>query len=157
MELILIRHGLPERSAETDDPPLSPEGREQAGRVARWLAGERIDAVYSSPMMRARQTAEPFAAAAGHDVRLHEGVVEYDRGSGTYTPLEVLKREDYEAWKAFVAGGVGAEIAVFQSMVVAALEEIIGGNRGRRVAVFCHGGVINVWTAHVLGMQPRLF
>jgi probable phosphoglycerate mutase len=157
MELILIRHGLPERSGETDDPPLSAEGREQALRVARWLAGERIDAVYASPMVRARQTAEPFAAAGGHDIRLHHGVVEFDRGSGTYVPLEVLKREDYEAWKAFVAGGAGADIALFQTMVVGALEEIIAANRGARVAVFCHGGVINVWTAHILGMQPRLF
>jgi probable phosphoglycerate mutase len=157
MELILIRHGLPERSAETDDPPLSAEGREQARRVACWLAGEAIDAVYSSPMRRAVQTAEPFAQAAGHEVRLHEGVVEFDRGSGTYVPLEVLKREDYAAWQAFVASGAGEDIAQFQTMVVAALEEIIEANQGRRAAVFCHGGVINVWTAHVLGMRPRLF
>ncbi|MDE2486962.1 MAG: histidine phosphatase family protein [Alphaproteobacteria bacterium] len=157
MELLLIRHGLPERSAETDDPPLSAEGHDQARRVARWLAEERIDAVYASPMQRAVQTAEPFVAAAGHDLKLHEGVVEYDRGSGAYTPLEVLKREDYEAWKAFVAGGQGADIALFQRTVVPALEEIVAANSGGRVAVFCHGGVINVWTAHVLGMSPRLF
>lgn len=157
MELLLIRHGLPERSAETDDPPLSAEGQDQARRVARWLAEERIDAVYASPMRRAVQTAEPFVAAAGHDLKLHEGVVEYDRGSGAYTPLEVLKREDYEAWKAFVAGGQGADIALFQRTVVPALEEIVAANSGGRVAVFCHGGVINVWTAHVLGMSPRLF
>lgn len=157
MELLLIRHGLPVRSAETDDPPLSPEGRDQAARVARWLADERIDAVFSSPMLRAVQTAEPFVAAGGHDLKLHEGVVEYDRGSGSYTPLEVLKREDYEAWKAFVAGGQGEDIGLFQRVVVPALEEIVAAHQGQRVAVFCHGGVINVWTAHVLGMAPRLF
>jgi len=76
---------------------------------------------------------------------------------GTYVPLEVLKREDYEAWKAFVAGGGAPDIVGFQKMVVDALEEIIAANAGRRVAVFCHGGVINVWTAHVLRMPPRLF
>ncbi len=37
------------------------------------------------------------------------------------------------------------------------LEEIVEAHPGQRVAVFCHGGVINVWTAHVLGMAPRLF
>jgi probable phosphoglycerate mutase len=157
MELLLIRHGLPVRSAETDDPPLSPEGRDQARRVARWLADEGIDVVFSSPMLRAVQTAEPFAASQGHALNLHEGLVEYDRGSGSYTPLEVLKREDYEAWKLFVEGGQGADIALFQRVVVPALEAIVEGNAGRRVAVFCHGGVINVWTAHVLGMAPRLF
>jgi len=157
MELILIRHGLPVRSADTADPPLSPEGHEQARRVARWLAHEGIEAVYSSPMVRAVQTAEPFVAAHGHELGLHPGVVEFDRDSGSYVPLEVLKEEDYEAWKAFVAGGGAPDIAAFQKLVVAALEEIIAANQGRRVAVYCHGGVINVWTAHVLGMPPRLF
>jgi probable phosphoglycerate mutase len=157
MELILIRHGLPVRSDATADPPLSAEGHDQARRVARWLAGERIDAAYSSPMVRAVQTAEPFVSANGHRLKLHPGVVEFDRDSGSYVPLEVLKAEDYEAWKAFVAGGGAPDIAGFRTLVVQALEEIIAAHQGQRVAVFCHGGVINVWTAHVLGMAPRLF
>jgi probable phosphoglycerate mutase len=157
MELLLIRHGLPDRSDEHSDPPLSAEGRDQARRLARWLAGEKIDVVVSSPMKRAVQTAEPFLEASGHTLRTHPGVTEFDRDAGSYIPLEVLKAEDYEAWKAFVAGEIGADIALFQKMVVAALEEIIAEHPGRRVAVFCHGGVINVWTAHVLGMPARLF
>ncbi len=157
MELILIRHGLPVRSAESADPPLSEAGHEQARRVAGRLARERIDAVWASPMLRAVQTAAPFAAEAGHEVLTHEGIVEFDRGSGAYTPMEDLKREDYAAWLAFAKGGYGMEIGDFQGAVVAALEEIITANPSRRVAVFCHGGVINVWTAHILGMAPRLF
>lgn len=157
MELILIRHGLPVRSEETDDPPLAPEGCVQAERAARWLARERIDAVYSSPMRRAVETAQPFAALTGHDIATHPGIVEFDRGSGAYIPLEQLKRDDYPAWKAFVEGGQGQDIGQFQTVVVAALEEMIEANPSRAVAVFCHGGVINVWAAHVLGMTPRLF
>jgi probable phosphoglycerate mutase len=157
MELILIRHGLPEQSHETRDPPLSAEGREQARRVATRLARERIDMVVSSTMLRAIQTAEPFAAAAGHAVYTNPAIVEFDRGLNVYVPMEVLKRENYEAWTEFVARGRGRDIADFQQTVVAALEGIIGENRGRRVAVFCHGGVINVWTAYVLEMTPRLF
>jgi probable phosphoglycerate mutase len=157
MELILIRHGLPERSADTADPPLSEVGHEQARRVGAALAAERIDAVFASTMRRAVQTAEPFAAIGGHEIVTHDGVVEFDRDSGSYTPLEVLKQEDYEAWKAFVQGGGDAGMAGFQKTVVEALEAVIEAHRGRTVAVFCHGGVINVWTAHVLGMAPRLF
>jgi probable phosphoglycerate mutase len=56
-----------------------------------------------------------------------------------------------------VDGGFETDIKSFQAMVVAALEEIIEAHPGQRVAAFCHGGVINVWTAHVLGMEPRLF
>ncbi len=157
MELVLIRHGLPERRGDTSDPPLTPEGRDQAGRVARHLANERIDAVFSSTMIRAVQTAEPYAQWAKHDIQQREGIVEFDRGTGAYMPMEELKRDDYEAWKAFVSGGYQMDINAFQRDVVETLEEVVKTNSGKRVAVFCHGGVINVWTAHVLGMAPRLF
>jgi probable phosphoglycerate mutase len=158
MELILIRHGLPVRSRETSDPPLSDVGREQARRVADCLSREPIDVVASSTMRRAVQTAEPFAALAGRDIETHDGVVEFDRNAGSYVPMEELKRDNYEGWKRFVARGRDpGSIAAFQKTVVETLEAIIAANRGRRVAVFCHGGVINVWTAHVLEMTPRLF
>jgi probable phosphoglycerate mutase len=158
MELILIRHGLPVRSAESSDPPLSETGHHQARRVGARLADEdRIDAVFASTMRRAIQTAEPYAALARHELKTRSGIVEFDRDSGAYTPMEELKRDDYEAWKAFVAGGSGADIEAFQKVVVEALEEIVQSHQGRNVAVFCHGGVINVWTAHVLGMPARLF
>jgi probable phosphoglycerate mutase len=157
MELILIRHGLPVRSAETDDPPLTEEGHEQARRAARWLADERIDTVWSSPMRRAVQTAEPFVAESGLSLTTHPGIVEFDRGSGTYVPMEELKREDYAAWKRLADGNFDVDIYAFQTMVVRALEEIVAANAGKRVAVFCHGGVVNVWTAHVLKMEARLF
>jgi probable phosphoglycerate mutase len=157
MELILIRHGLPVRSAETSDPPLSDEGHDQARRAAAWLAGERIGAVYASPMLRAVQTAEPFVAASGLPLSLEPGVVEFNRESGTYVPMEELKREDYAAWKALADGTFDVDIFAFQQMVVGALEAIVAANAGRTVAVFCHGGVVNVWTAHVLRMEARLF
>lgn len=158
MELILIRHGLPERRDDTSDPPLSAVGREQARRVAAWLAPERIDAVFSSTMLRARQTAEPFASAGGHDVGCHDGICEFDRESGTYVPMEELKRDNYAAWLAMATGDHGVDITGFQAQVVKTLEAIVQAHPGdKRVAVFCHGGVINVWTAHVLGMAPRLF
>ena len=158
MELILVRHGLPERSEATSDPHLSQQGEEQAKRVALWLAHEPIDAVWASTMRRAVQTAEPFAAQAGHQIQQHAGIIEFDQASGVYIPTEQLKRENYAAWQAMATGGHGVDMAAFQATVVAALEEIVAAHTGQRVAVFCHGGVINIWTAHVLGMTPpRVF
>jgi probable phosphoglycerate mutase len=157
MELILIRHGLPERSDDTSDPPLAAEGHEQARRVAGRLARERIDAIFSSTMRRAVQTAEPYATLSGHALETHDGICEFDRNAGSYIPMEELKRDDYPAWRRFVARGRDRDIAEFQTGVVEALENVVARHPGRRVAVFCHGGVINVWTAHVLGMTPRLF
>jgi probable phosphoglycerate mutase len=157
MDLTLIRHGLPERRDDTSDPPLSAEGFVQARKVADWLAGERFDAVYASTMRRAIQTAEPLAADTGATILTHPGVVEFDRESGTYIPMEELKRDDYAAWLAFAAGDHGADIVGFQKMVVEAFEELIARHASQSIVVFCHGGVINVWTAHILGMTPRLF
>jgi 2,3-bisphosphoglycerate-dependent phosphoglycerate mutase len=157
MKLILIRHGLPERREDTSDPPLSAVGRDQAQRVARYLAPDGIDVVFSSTMLRAIQTAEPFAAQSGHEIRTREAIVEFDRGAGAYIPMEELKRDNYPAWQRFAAGDHGTDIVAFQKTVVETLEAIVVASPGKTVAVFCHGGVVNVWTAHVLGMAPRLF
>ena len=157
MELILVRHGLPERDNSSADPPLTSEGRQQAAQVAAHLAGERIDAIYSSTMIRAVQTAEPFAAQTGHPIHKRAGIIEFDRELGRYVPMEELKRTDYPAWQAFVNGGLNVDLEHFQRSVVDTLEEIVATHANQRVAAFCHGGVINVWTAHVLGFAPRLF
>ena len=45
----------------------------------------------------------------------------------------------------------------FAKAVISALEAIIDENPGKRVAVACHGGVINVWTSHVIGFEPKMF
>ena len=163
MELLLIRHGLPVRVENEDgtpaDPPLAPVGAMQARALAEWLEGEHVDRIYSSPLRRARETAAPFAELRGLPVDLEPGIAEFDGDSPFYVPLEELKEQDYERWKAFVDGGYGTELdfASFHELVVKSVERIIEANRGRRVAVFCHGGVINCWAAHVLGLGPRLF
>ena len=162
LELILVRHGLPERielASGRADPALSDVGGEQARKVGAWLGRETIDAIYASPLRRAVETAEPLASGLGLPPVIHESVAEYDRGASHYIPMEELKREDYPAWKAFVDGGYAEEVdmAEFAMRVSDGMEEIIRANAGRRVAVFCHGGVVNVWTARVLGMPPSLF
>lgn len=162
MELILVRHGLPERvelAQGRADPELSGVGQRQARQVAAWLSRETVDAIYASPLRRAIETATPLAASTGLRPVIHESVAEYDRDASHYIPMEELKREDYPAWKAFVDGGYGEEVdmAEFAMRVSIGMEEIIRANAGRRVAVFCHGGVVNVWTAKVLGMAPSLF
>jgi probable phosphoglycerate mutase len=162
MELILVRHALPERqqvSSGSADPPLSALGLQQAAKAAQWLAAEKLDTVYSSPMQRAKQTAQAYTALSGHALQFHEGLAEFDRHTSSYIPMEELKRTDYPAWKAFVEGRYNEEVDIlaFQDTVVRALESIIARHQGERVVAFCHGGVINVWAAHVLQMLPRLF
>jgi probable phosphoglycerate mutase len=161
MELILIRHGLPQHVETQDgtpaDPPLSEIGHAQAGQMATWLQHEAIDVLYSSPMARAHQTAEPLARAQGLEIELRDGVAEFDQHSAAYVPVEKLKQIDYERWQRLMQGDLDVDMGEFADTVIQTLEEIVGANRGRRVAVTCHGGVINVWTAHVIGFTPRMF
>ena len=74
MELLLVRHALPLRVERDDgmpaDPPLGDEGQRQAERLARWLEGERIDAIYASPLQRAVETAQPLATSRGIALRI---------------------------------------------------------------------------------------
>ena len=166
MELILIRHGLPEHvrvPGGRADPPLAERGWAQSQRVAEWLhegrAGPRVDAIYASTMRRARETSEPTARLLEHEVQLHEGIVEYDRNASEYMPMEQLKRTNYARWKEMAEAGFtgDVELAEFGTTVIGALEGIIARHKGERVAVFCHGGVINVWASHVLGIPPKMF
>ena len=163
MELLLIRHALPLRVEKCDgtpaDPPLSAEGVRQAARLAAWLGAERVDAVYASPLRRARETAEPLAAAQRLAVRIEPGVVEFDPHSASYVPLEEIKAQSRELWQELVSGGLtaGIDVALFRRTVAAALERIVAAHPGGRVAVVCHGGVVNAWAAHVLGLEPTLF
>jgi len=163
MQLLLIRHGLPIRHATQDgspaDPPLSETGHAQARLTAEWLATESIDRIYASPMQRARQTAEPLAALVGLEIELDPRVVEFDAHADEYIPMEELKRADPAAWKAFVTGGYTArtDFDAFVATAVAGLQQMIEDNPGGRVAVFCHGGVINSFATFVLGLPPQLF
>ena len=74
MELLLIRHALPIRienpEGEPAAPPLSDAGLEPAVRLARWLEPEPLDALYASPLRRARETAEPLATLNRLELRL---------------------------------------------------------------------------------------
>jgi probable phosphoglycerate mutase len=163
VELIVIRHALPVRIANADgtpaDPPLSETGRRQAERLAAWLASERIDALYTSPMRRALETAEPLATARALAIAREPGLVELDHRANAYVPMEELKAQDYDAWQALVRGGLYAniDIAAFRRGVVTTFEAIIGKHPGARVAVVCHSGVINAWAAHVLGIESPIF
>jgi 2,3-bisphosphoglycerate-dependent phosphoglycerate mutase len=161
MELVLIRHGLPMHVENSDgkpaDPPLSEIGHTQAEQMATWLQHESIDHLYSSPMARAFETAQPLARAQGLNIEVRDGVAEYDRQAQAYVPVEKLKQIDYERWQNLMKGDVGVDFEAFSDLVISTLESIVRSHPGRRVAVTCHGGVINVWTAHVIGFAPRMF
>lgn len=160
MELIIIRHGRPERIENADgdvaDPVLTESGHQQAKLLAEWLHGEHLDALYVSPMARARQTATPLEEIFRMEAEVVPGVREFDDGESAYIPMEELK-EDKEAWRAYLAENERMTRDEFRAEVLEALNQITTANRSKRVAVVCHGGVINTYAADVLGLGGQMF
>jgi 2,3-bisphosphoglycerate-dependent phosphoglycerate mutase len=159
MELLFIRHALPERIEGFDgpaDPELSETGQHQARHLAEYLAFERIHAVVASPLRRALQTAAPVAALQSIEVAVADGIAEYDRESSEYIPIEQLKAEGLPGWQDVLTGdahrSVGIDPHEFRSGVVDAVEAIIDAHSGEKVAAVCHGGVINAYITHILGI-----
>jgi probable phosphoglycerate mutase len=162
VELILVRHGLPVRIDDAGgpaDPELSDEGRAQAVRLADWLRRDAIDAVYVSPMRRAIQTAEPLADALGVDPVVDDELAEFDRETHFYVPIEELKAAGDERYMKIMRGELDGEVdpQTFREVVAVAVERIIEAHPGNTVTIVCHGGVINAWASHVLGLPDPLF
>ncbi len=163
VELVFVRHGQPERVVRHDgqpaDPALSDIGRQQAAAVASWLEEMQIDALYSSPMRRALQTAEAIGSTTGLVPIVRDGLSEFDRDAPAYVPMEVLKQTDRDRWNQLASGSFGdaERTALFVATVTDAVDEIVGAHRSERVAVACHGGVVNAYLAKCLGFDSESF
>ncbi|HEY1997124.1 histidine phosphatase family protein [Paraburkholderia sp.] len=158
-QVLFIRHG------ETDwnrikriqghiDIPLATTGLEQAQRLAHRLAGEAtqggtLDAIYSSDLQRAQQTAQPIADALGLPLQLREGLRErlYGAFQG-YDKDEIAERypDEYEHWQTRDAGFAppdGESLRAFYHRVMDAIEPIVAAHPGGRIACVAHGGVLD--------------
>ncbi len=162
MRLILIRHALPERVdtvSAAPDPALSAIGRRQVRALVDALANEQIDAVWSSPLLRAKQTAEPLAVARSLPVQLHPGLTEFDFGNGVYIPAEEADHPAVVEMKARMDNqGNDPAVAEFQRTVVAAVGDVVAATpHESTVAVACHGGIVNAYASWVIGARDVLF
>ncbi len=171
VRLYLIRHGQSGGNVAREegrpgeyDPPLTPVGEEQARRLGERMAQYGVDAVYASPLQRAYNTALEIAKRTGHQISVVDNLQEINEppagsvGPDPRAPLpdgmthEEIKRrfESDPTWDNLP----GAESSAnFRGRIVAAIDEIIAANPGRKVAVACHGGVIQSYVAHILGLS----
>jgi 2,3-bisphosphoglycerate-dependent phosphoglycerate mutase len=163
VELLLIRHARPVRIDGGDgpaDPHLAEEGLEQAQRLADWWAPHGIDAIWSSPMQRARQTAEPLARATGLEMATDPGLQEFDAHLSFYVPIEELAN-DPEALRRVMAEWLSPEAEQerqsFRELVVRTFDAIVAQHQGGRVAVVCHGGVINAYLSHLISLESTMW
>lgn len=170
-ELLLVRHGESTPYVGTPfplveghgDPPLAPEGLEQAERIGARLAGEAVDAVYVTTLRRTAQTAapllrrleiEPNVEADLREVFLGEwegGTFRQKVAEGDPIARRMAEEERYEV----IPGAERA--AAFTARVRAGVERIAASHPDRRVAVFTHGGVIGEILAQASGARPFAF
>lgn len=161
MQLLLIRHALPHRTeqGQGSDPDLSAEGMEQAQRLPEALQRYPLARLVSSPQRRAVQTAQPLAAARDLPVDIDDRLAEYDRDMAAYVPVELLRSERPEDWARMADGHLpgGVDEDAFRARIGAAVTDIVAGAEHEdTVAVFSHGGVINVLLHEILGTRRLL-
>jgi len=147
----LTRHGESDWNAANrfqghSDRPLTDLGRRQAEALAEVVAQENVDAIYSSPLIRALETARIVAARTGLEVTELDGLREVDTGSWSgLSRAEVQERfpEGFERW---IAGGSGWEDGeTYEEMgerVLGAIRAIAAAHPNGRVLVVSHGGPI---------------
>lgn len=159
----MIRHAEPVKVVGTDgpaDPKLSDRGLRQAELLADFLGGEKVTAVYASPKRRARETAAPLARVTGAEVVVDDGLTEFDRLATSYIPIEEMRATRDEKFLAMLEDDYslyGIDMAQFRQGVVGAVEAIVAAHAGDRVAVVCHGGVINAYVGHIIGVPRNSF
>jgi broad specificity phosphatase PhoE len=155
VELYLIRHGETEwsrarRHTGRTDLPLSPAGEAEARALGQHLRGLEVDRVLSSPLTRARATAE--LAGFGDRVELTDALLEFDYGDyeGLTTPQI---RADRPSWDLFRDGCPGGEtVAAVAERARRLVAELTAGEG--RVMLFGHGHQLRILTACYLDLDP---
>jgi alpha-ribazole phosphatase len=163
-----IRHGDTEASGEGMfsgdlDPPLAPSGVVQAAELAKRLSKLHVEAIYVSPKLRARTTADPACRAFGLEARVEAGLREISYGSWEgrkETEIHAAERALFEAWTADPAtnappGGESAFAIAARAMPV--VEEIVRAQGDGDVLVFSHKATIRVITCALLGVPISRF
>ncbi len=160
----LVRHGRTALNAEgrfrgRQDPPLDEVGRNQAAEAARTLRSIGLVAVYTSPLLRAVQTAEAVAQAAGVHVTVLEGLIDLDYGHWEGLTEDEARRRDEAAFRTFraqpweaIAPGGEALIGVVER-VRRALVEATSTHPGQPVAAVSHEVPIRLLVARARGID----
>lgn len=170
--LLLVRHGQSEAYVEgttfpladgQGDPPLSPQGREQARLLCARLAATGIEAIYATTLRRTAQTAAPLAERLGLEIQVEARLREVHLGDwegGLYRKMVAdgdpvaLAMFAEQRWDV-IPGAEAAE--AFAARVRSGIEGIAASHMGERVAVFTHGGVIGQALALATGSRPFAF
>jgi broad specificity phosphatase PhoE len=164
--ILLARHGETDWNAVGrwqghTDRALTERGRRQAAELAERLANAKIDAVYSSDLLRAVETAEPVAKRLGLPLQTLPELREVDVGTWAgLTRDEVAERfpDGFRRWSEWQTGWEDGE--TYDQMgerVVGAILRLAGEHQGGRILVVSHGGAIRALHAAAAGIDIAAF
>lgn len=166
--ILLVRHG------ETDwnrakifrgvyDIPLNENGRAQAGRLAQALAWRSIDVAYSSPLARARETAQIALEPHGIEAAVHEGLKDFNYGQWTGLQDEVVASkwpQEHARWTAkphAVRPPGGNTLPEVFDKALESVEEMARQHAGQTIALFAHRVVNKLLILGMLNLGPERF
>ncbi len=165
--VLLVRHGLtpttgvklPGRAAGLH---LSDEGRKQAENAAERIAKiDKVVAIYSSPLERARETAGIIAKARHQAVRIERGLLELNIGKFTGMALkDAHKTDEWNAIQQHPSGfhfPGGESFTEMQTRITSAIDRIVARHRGHIIVAVSHADPIKAAVAHALGTPLDLF
>jgi broad specificity phosphatase PhoE len=160
--IFLARHGESDWNAANrfqghTDRPLTERGREQARALADLVAREQIEALYTSPLRRAQETAEIVAARTGLEPVSLPELREVDTGSWSGLSRPEVKARFPEGFERWVGGGAGWDGGeTYEEMaerVLRGLRSIAEAHPGGRVLIVSHGGPIRAIHAAADGVE----
>jgi 2,3-bisphosphoglycerate-dependent phosphoglycerate mutase len=152
--IVVVRHGETEWNAEMRmqgqlDTELSARGRWQAARTGAALAGEGIEAIVASDLVRALDTARAIATVLGLPIATDRGLRERSFGifqGQTYAEIDARWPAEAARWRlhdpAFAPEG-GESLTAFSARAVAAASRVAERQRGRTLLIVSHGGVLD--------------
>lgn len=173
-EVLLIRHAKQDvdfagaTMGEIIDPVLSDQGRQQARLLGQLLSTAKLDAIFTSTLKRAFQTAE---AIAQHHRHLEMQVMDDLREVGVFRDIPGDKRaEEFmgkdllealrlrmlneRSWDVYPHSESSYD---FRKRAINSVETAIARSQGERIAIVCHGGVINAYVGHIIGSPYDMF
>ena len=165
--VLLVRHGqtpttgklLPGRAPGLH---LADVGNQQARTAGERIAAlARVDAIYASPLERARETAAPIAAARGMKVQIDKGLLECDFGQWTGAELKHLMKlpewQTVQRSPSTFRFPAGESFTEMQARIVTALDRIRAKHEGGVVVCVSHADPIKAAVAHAMGTHLDLF
>jgi alpha-ribazole phosphatase len=162
--ILLVRHAHVEmagRFCGVTNPPLSPQGREQAAKLAEELAKHPPTRIFSSDLLRAQETAQCIASRTALSIELLPSLREMHFGAWEGLNWDEVTKQDAPyatRWMAefpLLPAPGGEEFVHFRQRVRSALAEVTARAAGGRAVVVTHGGAIRTLMLDVLRVPER--